>query len=67
VAAGRGLIGASQALLDGFRGVYEGVVAAISGLGRVSRRSQTGDLNWNSIGLAIALAFVLLWFLWEVV
>ena len=66
-AAGRGLIGASQALLDGFRGVYDGVVAAISGLGRVSRRSQTGDLNWNSIGLAIALAFVLLWFLWEVV
>jgi len=66
VAAGHGLLGASRALLDAFRAVYDGVVAAISGLGRVSRRSQTGDLNWNAVGLAIALAFVLLWLVWEV-
>lgn len=60
----RGFLGASQALFRGFRLVYEGAVAGTKALGSASRRLQTGDLNWNNIGLAVGLLLVLLWLLW---
>jgi hypothetical protein len=60
----RGFLGASQALSRGFRLVYEGVVSVTKALGSASRRLQTGDLNWNNIGLAVGLLLILLWLLW---
>ena len=65
-AVGRGLLVASHALLETSRHVYGAVLAAVRRIGQASRRSQTGDLNWNVVGLAIALALVLAWLVWEV-
>ena len=65
LATGRGTAAAATALLDTSRHVYQAFVATIARIGHASRRSQTGDLNWNLVGLAIALALIVSWLLWE--
>lgn len=60
----RGLLGICGGLQRAFGLVYDGVVAVVTAFGRVSRRLQTGDLNLNTIGMAIGLILALLWLLW---
>lgn len=67
VVAPLGLLSASRGLARVFAAVYDGFLAAVTGAGRAARRLQTGDLNWNSVGLALALVAVFLWLLLEVV
>jgi len=49
-----------------FGAAYDRIVTTLSNLGRLSRRSQTGDLNWNALGVAVGLALVVLWLVLEV-
>lgn len=60
----RGVLAFCRGLQAAFGWVYAAVLAAIVAAGRASRRLQTGDLNWNSVGLAIGLLLVVLWLLW---
>ena len=59
----RGILWLGRTLAEGFSAVYASVVASVDGLGRRARRTQTGDLNWNAIGLALGLLLVLAWLL----
>jgi multicomponent Na+:H+ antiporter subunit D len=62
-----GLVALSRDLQRGFALVYNAFVAGVTGGGQAVRRLQTGDLNWNVVGLATILAALVLWLLWEVV
>jgi multicomponent Na+:H+ antiporter subunit D len=67
LATGRWLLDASRHLERSFAILYDSFLAGVAAVGRGARRLQTGDLNWNSVGLAIGLLMVLLWLLLEVV
>ena len=66
-AAGRGVGAFAAALAAALAVVYAGFVRGVAAVGRGARRLQTGDLGWNTVGVAIGLGIILLWFLWGVV
>ncbi|OGS50261.1 MAG: hypothetical protein A3K65_08765, partial [Euryarchaeota archaeon RBG_16_68_12] len=53
VAGGRGVTAFAAALAGALVAVYGGFVRGVAGLGRAARRLQTGDLGWNTVGLAV--------------
>jgi multicomponent Na+:H+ antiporter subunit D len=71
--ARRTLVPGAAAFLDVCRSLgavfavmYERTAGGVSRIGRLARRSQTGDLNWNVVGMGLGLALVLVWIVWEV-
>lgn len=60
----RGFLAFCRGLQAAFGRVYAAAVATVAAAGRASRRLQTGDLNWNSVGFALGLLLVVLWLLW---
>lgn len=56
---GRATIWISQATQEAFRHLYLALRGAVLGVGEASRVLQTGDLNWNAVGLALGLVIVL--------
>ena len=66
-ATGRGVTAFAANLAAALAVVYAGFVRSVAAAGRAARKLQTGDLGWNTVGLAIGLGIILLWFLWGVV
>ncbi len=67
VAGGAHIAAVSAGLDRGDARFYDGFVQGVSRVGSAARRLQTGNLNWNNVGLALGLAIVLVWLLWGVV
>ncbi len=67
VAGGQSIAAISAGVDAGDARFYDGFVRGVAGVGRGVRRLQTGNLNWNNVGLALGLALVLVWLLWGVI
>src|SRR3990172_7129580 len=60
-AAGGGAPASAPGLVPVLAAVYDGFLRSVAAAGRGVRRIQTGDLNWNTVGLLVGLAAILTW------